>query len=87
MRPELVQLTMEKIAFLKERLKIAQSRQKKYSDNYMRDLDFEVDDHFFLKVSPMKPVMRFERKYKLSHRFVGPFRVLERVDLVTYRVA
>ena len=63
---ELVQLTVEKIALIKERLKAAQRRQKSYADNRIRDLEFEVGDHVFLKFSPMKSVMRFGRKGKLS---------------------
>ena len=31
--PELVQLIVKKVALIKERLKIAQSRQKSYADN------------------------------------------------------
>ena len=50
-------------------------------------MEFEVGDHVFLKVSPMKPVMRFGSKGKLSPRFVGPFEILERVGHVAYRVA
>ncbi|RVW46257.1 Transposon Ty3-I Gag-Pol polyprotein [Vitis vinifera] len=76
--PELVQLTVEKVALIKERLKVAQSRHKSYADHRRRDLEFEVGDHVFLKVSPMKSVMRFGRKGKLSPRFVGPFEILER---------
>ena len=53
----------------------------------MRDLEFEVGDHVFLKVSPMKSVMRFERKGKLSPRFVGPFEILEKVGALAYKVA
>ncbi|RVW37560.1 hypothetical protein CK203_073903 [Vitis vinifera] len=60
--PELVQLTVEKVSLIKERLKAAQSRQKSYADNRRRDLEFEVGDHVFLKVSPMKSIMRFGRK-------------------------
>ncbi|KAL6322441.1 hypothetical protein AAG906_008096 [Vitis piasezkii] len=71
--PELVQLTVEKVSLIKERLKAAQSKQKSYADNRKRDLEFEVGDHVFLKVSPMKSIMRFGRKGKLSPRFVGPF--------------
>ena len=41
----------------------------------------------FLKVSPMKSVMRFGRKGKLSPRFVGPFEILERVGTLAYKVA
>ena len=55
--------------------------------NHMRDLEFEVGDHVFLKVSPMKPVMRFRSKGKLSPCFVGPFEILERVGPMAYIVA
>ena len=56
LEPELVQLNVEKTALIKERLKTTQSRQKSYGDNRRRDLEFEVGDHVFLKVSPMKPL-------------------------------
>ncbi|RVW47357.1 Transposon Ty3-G Gag-Pol polyprotein [Vitis vinifera] len=85
--PELVQLTIEKVVLIKERLKAAQSRHKSYVDNRRRDLEFEVGDHVFLKVSPMKSVMRFGRKGKLSPHFVGPFEILERVGTLAYKVA
>ena len=77
--PELEQLIVEKVSLIKERLKAAQSRQKSYVDNRRQDLEFEVGDHVFLKVSPMKSIMSFEIKKKLNPRFVGPFEVLERV--------
>nr|CAN81227.1 hypothetical protein VITISV_038888 [Vitis vinifera] len=85
--PELEQLIVEKVSLIKERLKAAQSRQKSYVDNRRQDLEFEVGDHVFLKVSPMKSIMRFEIKKKLNPRFVGPFEVLERVDTLAYKVA
>ena len=84
---ELVQLTVEKVALIKEKLKIAQSRHKNYVDNHRRDLEFEVGDHVFLKVSPMKFVMRFGRNRKLNPRFVGPFEILERIGTLAYKVA
>ena len=87
MGSELVQMIVEKITLIKERLKTTQNRQKSYADNRKRDMEFEVGDHIFLKVSPMKLVMRFGSKGKLSPRFVGHFEILERVGPVAYRVA
>ena len=46
-----------------------------------------MGDHAFLKVSPMKYVMRYGRKGKLNPHVVGPFERLERVGQVAYRVA
>ncbi|XP_070029678.1 uncharacterized protein [Nicotiana sylvestris] len=61
---------MEKVKIIKERLKTAQSRQKSYLDMRRRDLEFKEDDWVFLKVSPMKGIMRFGKKEKLSLRKV-----------------
>ncbi|XP_052206752.1 uncharacterized protein LOC127811081 [Diospyros lotus] len=41
----------------------------------------------FLKVAPMKGVMRFGKKGKLSLRFVGPFEILEKIGDLAYQVA
>ena len=65
----------------------AQSRQKSYANVRRRDLKFEVGDKVFLKVAPMKGVLRSGRKGKLSPRFIGPFEILERVGQVAYRLA
>ena len=60
----------------------AQSRQKSYADVRRRKMEFNVEDKVFLKVAPMKGVMRFGKKGKLSPHFVGPFEILERVGEV-----
>ncbi|KAL0549264.1 hypothetical protein IC582_013745 [Cucumis melo] len=76
MGPELVQSTNEAIQKIRSRMHTAQSRQKSYADVRRKDLEFEVGDKVFLKVAPMRGVVRFERRGKLSPRFVGPFEIL-----------
>ncbi|KAL0537580.1 hypothetical protein IC582_026561 [Cucumis melo] len=86
MGPELVQSTNEAIQKIRSRMLTAQSRQKSYADVRRKDLEFEVGDKVFLKVAPMRGVLRFERRGKLSPRFVGPFEILERIGPVAYRL-
>ena len=69
------------------RLETTASRQKSYADSKRKDVEFQVGDYVFLKVSPMKGVMRFGKKGKLAPRYIGPFEILERVGIVTYRLA
>ncbi|KAL0543840.1 hypothetical protein IC582_018945 [Cucumis melo] len=87
MGPELVQSTNEAIQKIRSRMHTAQCRQKSYADVRRKDLEFEVGDKVFLKVAPMRGVVRFERRGKLSPRFVGPFEILERIGPVAYRLA
>ncbi|KAJ9538003.1 hypothetical protein OSB04_030736 [Centaurea solstitialis] len=84
--PEIVQVTSEKISQIRDRLKIAQDRQKSYSDRRRKALEFAVGDSVMLKVSPWKGVMRFGKKGKLNPRFVGPFTIVERVGEVAYKL-
>jgi hypothetical protein len=84
--PELIQDAIEKVKLIRDRLMTAQSRQKSYPDKRRRPLEFTVGDHVFLRVSPIKGVLRFGKKGKLSPRFIGSFEILERVGLVAYRL-
>ncbi|KAK8651488.1 hypothetical protein V6N13_141089 [Hibiscus sabdariffa] len=84
--PELIQETENTVRLIRDRLKQAFDRQKSYADRRRKDIEFAVGDHVFLKVSPWKKVLRFGRKGKLSPRFIGPYRILERVGTVAYRL-
>ena len=85
--PGLIRDTSEKVSLIRQRLLMAQSRQKIYADARRRPLEFEVGDHVFLKVMPKRGVVRFGKRGKLSPRFIGPFEILERVGTVAYRLA
>ena len=85
--PELIRMTFEAVPLIQARLKIAFSRQQSYANLKRRDVQFHVGDHVFLKVSPMKGLMRFGKKEKLAPRYIGPFNILDRVGGVSYRLA
>ena len=63
---------MEKVQLIRDRLKTSQRHQKFYADLRRRELEFQIDDWVFLKVSPTKGVIIFGKKGKLSPRYVGP---------------
>ena len=72
---------------IQEKLLAAQSRQKEYADRKVRDLEFMEGEQVLLKVSPMKGVMQFGKRGKLSLRYIGPFEVLMCVGEVAYELA
>ncbi|GJV30046.1 putative reverse transcriptase domain-containing protein [Tanacetum coccineum] len=84
--PEIVQETTEKIVQIKQRMQAARDRQKSYADLKRKPMEFQVGDKVMLKVSPWKGVVRFGKRGKLNPRYVGPFKVLEKVGSVTYRL-
>nr|GFC37756.1 putative nucleotidyltransferase, ribonuclease H [Tanacetum cinerariifolium] len=85
--PEMIEVTNEKVAIAKEKLKEARTRQKSYADKHRRSIEFQPGDRVFLKVSPARGVRRFGIKGKLIPRFIGPFEILDCVGEVSYRLA
>ncbi|XP_070032593.1 uncharacterized protein [Nicotiana tomentosiformis] len=74
---DLVRDSFENVKLIQERLRTAQSRHKSYADRKARDIAYMVGEKVLLRVSPMKGVMRFEKREKLSVRYIVPFEVLE----------
>ena len=71
---------------IQQRLRTTFSRQKSYADPRRKDVSFSAGDIVFLKVSPMKGVMRFGKNCKLVPRYIGPFEIRSRVGEVAYRL-
>ena len=40
----------------------------------------------YLKISPMKGLMRFDKKGKLGPRYVGPYEIFQRVNKFAYEL-
>ena len=84
--PDIVQEAEEQVQLIQKNLKAAQTRQKSYADKTRQAISFQVGDHVYLRVSPMKGVQRFGVKGKLAPRYVGPFPILEQCGPVAYRL-
>ena len=84
--PDLIRDSEEKVKLIRGRLKIAQSIQKSYADTKRKEVTYEVGHRAYLHVSPLRGVKRFGAKVKLAPWFVGPYRVLEHMGEVAYKL-
>jgi hypothetical protein len=64
----------------------AQSRQKSYTDKRRSPLEFEVGDHVYLRVSPMKGVRCFDIKGKLALRYIGSYPIIDKYGPMSYQL-
>nr|GEW69556.1 putative reverse transcriptase domain-containing protein [Tanacetum cinerariifolium] len=67
-------------------MQAARDRQKSYADLKRKPMKFQVGDKVMHNVSPWKGVVRFGKRGKLNPRYVRPFKVLERVRDVSYKL-
>ncbi|GKD79869.1 putative reverse transcriptase domain-containing protein [Tanacetum coccineum] len=84
--PAIIHETTEKITQIKSRIQAARDRQKSYANIRCKSLEFQVGDRVMLKVSSWKGVVHFGKRGKLKPWYVGPFKVIERVRTVAYKL-
>ena len=77
----------EPIAALKHNLVQAQNAMKLQADQHRSNRVFEVGDWVYLRLQPYKQQsIAHKASHKLSPRFYGPFQVLQRIGVATYKL-
>lgn len=85
-RPELVEETNSRVSLIKRNLQTNQSRLKSFANHRRSNLEFEVGDHMFLKVSLLESIMRFGKKGKLVNASLDLLKFLARVGTSIYKL-
>jgi hypothetical protein len=80
--PDLVKEVEAIVCRIQDNLRATKSRQETYANKRRQPLEFEVGDHVYLRISPMKGVKRFGVKAKLAPRYIRPFPILEKCEMV-----
>jgi hypothetical protein len=76
----------EKVKQIHANILAAQSRQKSYADKRRSTSEFEVGDHVYHRVSPLKGVRRFSIKGKLAPRYIGPYAIIDKYGPTSYQM-
>ncbi|KAA0066184.1 Transposon Ty3-G Gag-Pol polyprotein [Cucumis melo var. makuwa] len=75
------------LAALREHLLLAQQQIKLYADCKRRHVEFQIGELVFVKIRPYRQVtLRSKRNEKLSSRYFGPYKILEKIGEVAYRL-
>jgi hypothetical protein len=76
------------VKLAKEKIRIAQERAKSYFDRRVQAVSFAVGDEVLLSTKnlKLKGHKLGERTKKLMPRFIGPYRIIERIGLVAYKL-
>jgi hypothetical protein len=84
--PDLVEEAESIVRRIQENLKAVKSRQETYANKRCRPLEFDVGNHVYLRVSPMKGIKRFGVKGKLAPRYIGLFPILKKCGSVACKL-
>jgi hypothetical protein len=84
--PNLIDEAKATTSHIQDNLKAARSHQESYANKRHRPLEFEVGDHVYLRVLPMKGVKKFGMKEKLAPHYIGHFPILKKCGPMSYKL-
>jgi hypothetical protein len=84
--PDIITEAEEKVKQIQANILATQYHQKSYTNKRRSPLEFEVGDHVYIRVSPMKCVRRFGIKEKLAPRYIGPYSIINKYGPTSYQV-
>ena len=76
------------LQILKDNLTMAQNRMKQQADQHHSERSFEVGDWVFLRLQPYKQMSLKQAKKdnKLSPKYYGPYKVLQNIGTMEYKL-
>jgi hypothetical protein len=83
---DIVTEVKEKVKQIQANILATQSCQKSYTDKRCSPLEFEVGDHVYLRVFPMKGVRCFSIKGKLAPCYIGLYPIIDQYGPTSYQV-
>jgi hypothetical protein len=85
--PDMLKEMEQQVIQIKQNLKVAQNRQKSYTERKRTPREFKTGDQVYLRFRPRKSSLRMGACSKLEPRYCGPFEVIDKVGPVAYRLA
>lgn len=72
---------------VQEKMRLAQERMKKFTDRNRREVEYKIGDMVFLKICLYRQAsLAKKRNEKLSPKYYGPYRVLEKIGKVAFKL-
>lgn len=85
--PEMLKQMEEMVKKVRANSKVAQDKQKSFTDQKRKFKEFQVGDHVYVIIRAKRSTLRWSGCTKLAPHFYGPFQVLARVGLVAYQLS